>query len=323
MQPPIISLPGSVTASVRNGWQLLGCLSAANPNVLDESGAPRIKTEIREITHLHHALDACVLALASHYIPHDGTVWELIVKRRPSGAEQLQLQQATKGIFKLSADRRFGISELPDDLKNQLRQRLADRRVVQHIPSEMSGLRVEQNAWRVVKVDDGEALLQQRIRQADGSRPTKEKTEKTGKLLGIEPKNGRGKLQTNKAALVIPDNFGIALDPEPIIIPFHKVWERLQALKKANSGKTPRILRNGTLIKISKGKSAGIWRVFSVKNNASGVALDIGKPDVVKLKNKTQGHRINVLVASLLRDGMETAGKRLTGVSECPSTLSV
>jgi CRISPR-associated endonuclease Csn1 len=320
--PVITSMPGSVTGTVRRNWNLLGCLSGANRNVLDETGASRTKTEIRDITHLHHALDACVLALASHFIPNNGAIWELIVKRTLTEAEQMELGRATRGQFNFSAERRFGLSDLPDELKEQIRQRLAERRVVQHVPGEMTGLRVEQNAWRVVKVENGEALLRQRIRQTDGSRPVKETKEKVGKVLGLQPKNGAGKLRRNKAALIIPDNYGLALDPEPTIIPFHKVWDRLQALKKANGGKAPRVIRNGTLIRTSKGKSPGLWRVFSVKNNTTGLALDIGRPDVVRLRNKTEGHRINVLVSSLLRDGMEIADKRLIGVSACPSTSS-
>ena len=247
-QPVATSMPGSVTGTVRKGWNLLGCLASANPNVLNEAGEPRTKTEIREITHLHHALDACVLALASHFIPNNGAVWELIVKRRLNEAEQMELRTATKGLFQFSAERRFGLCELAKDLKAQLRQRLAERRVVQHVPSEMTGLHAEQNAWRVVKVENGEALLQQRIRQPDGSRLLKEAREKTNKLLGLQPKGGEGKLKKISGTLVIPDNYGLALDPEPTIIPFHKVWERLQRLKEANGGKVPRVLRIGQLI---------------------------------------------------------------------------
>ena len=35
------------------------------------------------------------------------------------------------------------------------------------------------------------------------------------------------------------------------------------------------------------------------------MALDIGWPDVVRLKNKTPGHKINVSLKTLLRDGLE------------------
>src|SRR5262249_36679061 len=55
-KPVIVSLPGSVTGVVRKSWKALGCLSLANPQVRDENGDVKTKTEIREITHLHHAL---------------------------------------------------------------------------------------------------------------------------------------------------------------------------------------------------------------------------------------------------------------------------
>ncbi|HEY1049509.1 MAG TPA: HNH endonuclease domain-containing protein, partial [Prosthecobacter sp.] len=76
----IISLPGSVTGAVRKVWNCLGCLAPACPEVmemrstvdekrevvLNADGTPslslqvRPKADIRDITHLHHALDACV-----------------------------------------------------------------------------------------------------------------------------------------------------------------------------------------------------------------------------------------------------------------------
>jgi hypothetical protein len=58
--------------------------------------------------------------------------------------------------------------------------------------------------------------------------------------------------------------------------------------------------------------------VFSAKNNASGMALDIGSPDVVRLRNKTEGHKINVRLATLIKDGMEVLKTRLTGFAACP-----
>ncbi len=318
-QPPIISTPGSVTANVRNGWQLLGCLSAANPNVLDEGGAPKIKTDIRAITHLHHALDACVLALASHYIPRDGTIWELITKRRLSDAEQLQLQQATKGIFKLSVERRFGISELPNDLKKQLRQRLAERRVVQHVPSEMSGLPSQLNTWRVERIEGSRAFLVQRMRQPDNSRPLNRKDVELTKTVGVRPEQGAGKLKKLKGALILEKNYGAVLEPLPTIIPFHKVWKRLQEFKRANGGKMPRILRSGQRITVPRGRYAGTWRVFSVK---ATLTVDLGAPDKVQLENKGLGTKREVQIKTLIRDGVEIADKCLTGVRECPSTSS-
>ncbi len=320
-QPVITPLPGSVTGTLRKGWNrnLLGCLSTACPQVLDANGEIKTKTDIRDITHLHHALDAIVLGLSAFYIPNNGRIWELIVKRKLDDTEKLQLRAL--GIFDFSPEG-FGLKALPPEVEKQLRARLAEKRVVQHIPARIEGLRVEQNIWRVVKREKGETTLRQQIRQPDGKRIEKEAKEKNAKLLGLAPLMGNGKLQKLKGVLIIPENFGVALDPEPTIIPFHKVWTRLEELKKSNNGKMPRLLRNGQLIEVPNGIYRGIWRVFSAKNNASGMALDIGHPDVVRLKNKVQGHRINVLLFSLLKSGMQIVKTPLTGMATCPSTSS-
>jgi CRISPR-associated endonuclease Csn1 len=316
-KPSVISLPGPVTGTVRKAWKLLGCLGLANPQVLDENGGVKTKTDIRDITHLHHALDACVLGLASHFIPNNGRVWELIVKRNLNDLEKQQLQAL--GIFDFNAQRRFEMRELDDKFKDQIRQRLAEKRVVQHIPARMDGLRVEQNTWRVVAIKDNEIMLRQRIRQPDGTRPEKVTEEKPGKLLGPNPMNGNGKLAKNKGALVIPDNFGVALDPQPTVIPFHKVWTRLQELKNANGGKMPRVLRNGQIIQVPKGRYRGIWRVFSAK---ASLTLDLGAPDKVRLENKGEGQKREVQIKTLLKDGMAFLKTPLTGIDACPTTSS-
>lgn len=295
----VVSMPGSVTGLVRKGWDLLGCLSLANPNVLNADNKPKTKTEVRDITHLHHALDACVLGLANYFIPANGAIWNLIVKRRLNEDEQTQLLQATKGIFNFSAERRFGLKELPNDLKEQLRQRLAERRVVQHVPSEISGLHVEQNTWRVLSTAEGEATIRQRSRKPEGSRVEKRATEKVSKLLGLQPEDNAGKLRAVKGVLIIPENYGVALDPEPTVIPFHKVWSRLQEGKKANGGKTPRVLRNGQLIRFKEKGREQIWRVRSIKNTARGIMLDISRPDEVAVARG--GNRLR----SFLKSGIE------------------
>ncbi len=228
-QPIVVSLPGSVTGTVRKAWKVLGCLSMACPQVLDENGDVRKKDEIRDITHLHHALDACVLGLASHFIPNNGRLWELIVKRRWTPAEENELKAL--GVFGKDSEGRFQMRDLDNRHKETIRQRLAERRVVQHVPARMDGLRVEQNTWRVLSVTDGEATIQQSMRGPDGKRVSKSAKERTSKLLGL-PTQGASKLQELKGVLVIPDNFGVALEPQPTIIPFHKVWPRLNELKQ-------------------------------------------------------------------------------------------
>ncbi len=314
--PVVVSLPGSVTGTVRKAWKLLGCLSEANPQVLDENGAVKNKTDIRDITHLHHALDACVLGLASQIIPNNGRVWELIVKRNLNDSEKQELQAL--GVFEFKAENRFELRELDDKHKDQIRDRLAEKRVVQHIPARMDGLRVEQNTWRVVAQKDENVILRQRIRQSDGTRPEKLNEERPGKLLGLSPSNGIGKLAKNKGVLVIPDNFGVALDPEPTIIPFHKVWTRLQELKTTNTGKMPRRFRNGQIIRVTKGRFQGIWRVFSAK---ATLTLDLGAPDKVRLESKGEGQKREVRINTLIKDGMVLLKAPLTGVASLGTAL--
>jgi len=304
----VIPIPGSLTGLVRKAWEILGCLNLACPQA-----EGRNKTEIRDITHLHHAMDACVLGLTSHFIPNDGRVWELIGKRSLDPAECRELDML--GIFDFNDKRLFRLRDLDKGIKEQIRQRLAEKRVVQHIPKRMHGLHVEQNTWRVRNVENGDVTIEQRIRQPDGKRPLKQTVERTTKLLGLE----KGKLAALKGALVVGDNFGVALDPTPTVIPFHKVWPRLMELKAKNGGKTPRVLRNGQLIQVPSGRYRGTWRIFSAKNNRRGIAVDMAYPDVIRPENGVEGHKINVLLSTLLRDGMTILNAPLTGVASPPS----
>jgi hypothetical protein len=122
---------------------------------------------------------------------------------------------------------------------------------------------------------------------------------------------------------VIADNFGVAIldhatnpDDKFIILPWHKVWHRLGELKAKNGGKSARVLRNGQIIKVTTGTYKGIWTVFSVKNNSGGVALDIGFTDVVTLRNKTEGHKINASFSTLVKGGLEILKPSLCGVAQ-------
>lgn len=328
-QPNIISMPGSVTGAVRKGINLLGCLSDACPQVLDEHKEVKTKTDIREITHLHHALDACVLGLASQFIPNNGSIWELIVKRKLSDSEKEQLRFATRGLFNYSAEG-FRIAELPKPLTQQLRKRLAEKRVVQHVPKRMNRLPADLNMWRLHGWDSkGKAILEKHSREL-GTGKRKKDTPKAGadnklRLVGWEPKNGDGKLKRLKAVLITNENYGVALDPEPTIIPFLKVGVQMykglngqKSLIERNGGKMPKILRSGQLVSIAKGTHTGDWRVFSIKNNANGVALSLGERDAIACDQSKQ----NVLVRQLIKDGLTILITPLTGASSCPSTSS-
>ena len=160
-KPTIVSLPGSVTGAVRKSWNLAGCLEAANKNVmnaedLDDNGKPRVhrKTELRGITHLHHALDASTLAITSHLLPCDGGVWkrevvELLAKRRCNPAEQSLLRQLLRWKITFTKEGHPVLGEITDELREQLRARLAERRVVQHLPASMADMMSDQTVWRL------------------------------------------------------------------------------------------------------------------------------------------------------------------------------
>ena len=320
----VIPIPGSLTGLVRKAWNALGCLSLACPQT-----EGRNKTEVRGITHLHHALDACVLSLAAHHIPNNGRVWELITKRNLNPSERAEL--TALGVFAADAQGRAQLKDLSPERKDQIRQRLAERRVVQHIPRRMSGMPVDLNMWRLHGWgEDGKAILEKHSRdQATGKR--KEDKPKAGadnklRLVGWDPEGGDGKLKKLKAVLITNENFGVALDPEPTIIPFLKVGVQLykglngqKSLVERNGGKMPRILRPGQLISVPEGTHKGDWRVFSIKNNANGVALSLGGRDALGCDKSKQ----NVLVRQLLRDEMTILNAPLTGVACSPAAAKL
>ncbi len=176
-QPPVVtSLPGSVTGTVRKSWNLIGCLTQANANVLnpddlDQDGKPRVhrKTEIRGITHLHHALDASVLAFTSHFLPRDGGTWkkevlELLSKRRCNPTEQAILRAMLRTHIDFTPEGQPILRELSKGLRQQLCERLAERRVVQHLPAEWGGLPTKETIWRVFDPADRHRNAQRLLR---------------------------------------------------------------------------------------------------------------------------------------------------------------
>jgi len=328
--PVVVSLPGSVTGTVRKGWNLLGCLAVAAPQVKEADGSLKTKTDIRNVTHLHHALDACVLGLAAHYLPNNGGLWELMLKRNPNEMEKTMLRST--GYFGFDKEGRFGLTELPEALKEQIRQRLAEKRVVQHIPADMSGMRVEENTRGITAIKDGRVFLRQQSRDAKtGKLSIKETEESANKVIGLKP----GKLTPQKGARVITDNFGVAIldhaaeDEEKfVIVPWHKVWPRLQELKPRNAGKVPRVLRIGTLVRVPKkaGRSdyRGLWMVRGVQlNQKAGFLVDLSSPDVIQYRVSGRDDCAqNIRLQSLYDGGLEILKAPLAGIASCPITSS-
>lgn len=253
-KPRIVSLPGSVTGEVRKGWKLYGCLAAHNPEVQKlleraEIEELNIKRELRDLTHLHHALDACVIGYASHFLPNEGGLWDSLVKRnrRPEETELL----LSRGIFSRDSEGRARLAPLRDELKQQITSRLGECRVAQHIPKRMDGLvGLEENTRGIVAIEvpdvdacpdkkskefklkkiwtnqNGQPLpildnvtgavvhLQQygpRDPKNNDKRERKSTREKAAKLLGLRPENGNGKLHSIKGVRIIDANFGLAL----------------------------------------------------------------------------------------------------------------
>ncbi|MES1180329.1 MAG: type II CRISPR RNA-guided endonuclease Cas9, partial [Verrucomicrobiota bacterium] len=339
----VTSLPGSVTGTVRKGWNLLGCLATAAPQVKEADGSIKNKTDIRNLTHLHHALDACVLGLASHYLPNNGGLWEVMIKRNPNDADKALLRST--GYFDFDSEGRFGLTELPDALKEQIRQRLAEKRVVQHIPADMSGMRVEENTRSAVLKGNGKYDLNPP--HDKGALPVK-------KLVGLQPTNGNGKLKPQRGVRVITDNFGVAvLDNNPEqrfqIIPWFKVWPRLykgigdeKSLVEQNGGKPPRILRNGMLIRIGKFRvlkptrilENSVWMVDSIGDFDGVIKADLKPCDVVntrfegidptdplgkkKKKFTTAGCKLSTDLERVYEGGLEILENSLTGVPTLP-----
>ena len=158
----------------------------ANPQVLDENGEVKSKTDIRDITHLHHALDACVLGLSSHFIPNNGRVWELIVKRNPNDLEKRQLEAL--GVFGFNAENRFEMRDLDDKLKEQIRQRLAEKTSCA-ARSGADGRLARRAKHMAGRSDESrQVILANASAKPDGSRPEKDDRRKSTETLGIKPR---------------------------------------------------------------------------------------------------------------------------------------
>ena len=140
-------------------------------------------------------------------------------------------------------------------------------------------------------------------------------------LLGLAPEGdaAAAKLKRIKAVKVLGDNFGLALDPEPTLIRPHKVWHQLAALRQRNGGKTPRLLRIGTIIRVTeKGPRSdyrGTWMVRGMSfKQRDGLVLEIAPPDYVQSR-RVPGVFESASVTTLLKCGLEVLKAPLCGVA--------
>jgi CRISPR-associated endonuclease Csn1 len=331
----IRALPACVTSTVRKSWNCFSCLIPVCPEVainlplVNEQGRfdligkegrvlsmqLRPRAEIRRITHLYQALEACIAAYATILLPDAGKLWEQLVIRKIRPNERAEFEQLhgwNKMLKLISSSRVPGgtatmklfVDQLPDKFKKQITARLRERRVIHHVPADMSGARLEMNTWRIVETDGDQVTLTQRscnkldIDPETGARKRtrKEAKMKSRRIVGLK----KGKLSALKAALVIAENYGVALEPRITVVTFHQVKKQLDALREFNGGRPVRVIRNGMLIRVASGTRKGTWRVISVKSTeAYGVALNLATPDGVQLAKG------NAPIASLIENGLE------------------
>ena len=296
---PIISLPGRLTGEARKSWKLLGLLSAVNENI--SSDTP--KNDIRGLTHLHHALDAAVMGLMAHCADNlsDGTTWKLLLKRNLSAEEKNRLKANMRNV-EFDSKGRAHLKDIPREIKEQLRKCLMERRVVQHVPSSMDGLKVDQNTSGIIGVDEktGKVKLHQ------GGKPTEPCV--PGKLLGYEIPES--KLSAQKGVRIIDANFGVAICDVPEVIRWHKVYCRLNEIRE-RYGKWPVVWRKGHILGVSNGRQAGVWRISGVDENArDGI--------IVKLRSLDGFERAReARIKSLMKSNARLVDTGLTGDGIC------
>ncbi len=342
-------IPGAVTAEIRKAWKLAGTLSLVCPEVIDpQTHEPRPKDEIRSLTHMHHALDAATLAFIAHYFPlrrhgedQKGKLWKALLKRSRTPEEQKILQQT--GLFQtypkshrdplgrvIGTRPELKLADLPKPLKQSLRLSLAEARVMQHLPADRSGTKAELTTWGIVSIDgegeEGRITLRQNATTVDENgcrkRLTKTREERAGKLLGPNPKHGIGKLINVKGAMIIGENYGLALDPIPRVLPFHDVTACLAKLRQENGDRPVRVLRNGMLIHLEKNPArsqqdyTGIWRITSIKNNKGTFLLNMIRPAYVTPQNGVKWSGMNKTLEPLLECGLTILPQ---DYSSCPS----
>lgn len=310
------ALPGSVTGAVRKSWNLMGCLATVSPEIVGADGNLRPKNEIRSISHLHHALDAVTLGYASALLPNNGSVWTLLSLRRIPADQRDFFRNAVP--VQIDGDGRWQLRSLLEThpaIDRLIRTRLAERRVVQHVPADMSGMGLEQNTWRVMKVDGTRVHLRQKSpRKAKGMRDVAYKHDEidAAKAFGLT----HGRLHAVKGIRVLNGNFAIVILDAPSvpeeqriqIVRHNQVFQTLTDLRKLNGGRPPLLFRAGSIIEVPRGSRKGRWRITSTKKSeAYGLSFDLTAIDGVKIRKG------NAPVTRLLRDGLQLLRTNYTG----------
>ncbi len=301
----MVSIPGQVTAEVRKSWKLMGTLAKSTPTILDSDGRVLEKDAIRGITHLHHAVDACTLGLILHLIPSgdNGKIWRMLLQRSLHSDEVAIISStASLSTIKIVDGKRFMISDVPSSIKNNISDALAENRVVKHVPADMSGAKLAEQYKGIIKENGKPVIKNGRVLVRDKKEKTKSFA--LSKIMGLQS----DKLSSISAALLIDANYGVALEPVPSVIRHASVYKQLQELKKKNNGNPVSVLKTGQYIKLTKHKDPKrnrTWCITSIKDNESGLALDLQCPGSAVGASVTHpANWINVSLKTLLNSGM-------------------
>lgn len=299
-QPKYIALPGSATGLARKSWKLLGSLAQANPRVLNEDGSLKTKSEVRGITHLHHALDASVAGIIANILPNDNDIWRLLNKRRLTDSESKQLGQLN--VISISAHNEPRLNDLAKDIKENLAQCLAEKRVRFHIPSRIGSFSPDENEYGVESINQENQVAD--LRRGGKIYPKV----KLSLLTGIDP-SGSSKLKERDAVLLNKGNYGLWLGDPPEVIPNLRSWEKIKQLK-INLGEVS-IARLGDFIEVQQGTYKGVWRIISIKNTAKGLQLTFSPPDAVPSKDFAQFGGKVASVSALLKNKIKIVPRSL------------
>lgn len=284
----IISIPGQVTAETRKAWKLMGTLSQAVPEIIADNGEGiKEKDEIRSITHLHHAVDACTLGLIPLLIPSgdNGRIWRLILQRRISDDDMKFLKQETSSsIMSFTNKNAVFLKDVPTTVKDSMANALLEYRVIRHIPADMSGAKLLSQYKGVYNIQDysntSDTITLRSRNKKTGKFETKSISK--SKVIGLNST----KLKKIKSVIPIEHNYGIVLAPKPTIIRHCSVFKQIAILKRQNCGKPIRILKPGVRIKISNHTNPEknkVWSITSVQEDKKGkLILDLSTPDYAK-----------------------------------------
>lgn len=167
-------IPGAVTAEVRKSWDVLGVFKELCPEAADPDSGKILKENLRSLTHLHHALDACVLGLIPDIIPahHNGLLRRVLAMRRiPEKLIPQVRPVANQRHYVLNDDGRMILRDLSTSLKENIREKLMEQRVVKHIPADMGGALLKETMQRVLSVDgSGEDAMVSLSKKKDGKK---------------------------------------------------------------------------------------------------------------------------------------------------------